>query len=112
MEKKNTNRTGLNGNYNTGEQAIFVLYDVESDKIRRKIFIACEDYGLKSIQFSTFFGSLSINKCEELYLRLKKVAGEKDNHIIIIPVCRADYRKIMVNGKNISLYQTNFLEII
>lgn len=112
MGKKNTNHTGLNGNYNIGELSIFVIYDVESDKIRNKVFIACEDYGLKNIQYSTFFGSLSSNKYEELFLRLQKISGKENNNIILIPLCRADLRKVLVNGNKLSMHQTNFLDII
>lgn len=112
MGKKNIKVTGLNGNYNLGEQAVFVLYDVESTKIRNKIFTICEDYGLSSIQYSIFFGTLSPNKYQELFLKLKDSAGKEANNIILIPVCSSDFKKILVNGKSISLYQKNFLEII
>jgi CRISPR-associated protein Cas2 len=112
MEKRNINHTGLNGNHNKGESQIFILYDIESNKIRKKIFIACEDYGLKSIQFSIFYGSLSNNKYEELFLKLKKIAGDQSNNIILIPVCMADFKKILINGEKLSMHQTNFMEMV
>lgn len=112
MAKKNIKLTGLNGNYNLGEQALFIIYDVESDKIRKKIFTICEDYGLSSIQYSTFFGTLSPNKYQELFLKLKDSTAKESKNIILIPVCNGDFKKILASGKSLSLYQKNFLEII
>ena len=111
MKKKSTNHTGLNGSKKL-EQSVFVLYDVESNKIRKKIFTACEDYGLKSIQFSVFYGYLSVNKYQELFQRLKQTAGKEANNIILLPICQADFKKILCNGKNLSMYQTRFIEFL
>lgn len=112
MKRKNINRTGLNGKYTLSESPILVMYDLHSDKLRRKVFIACEDYGLKAIQFSVFFGLLSPNKYNELFLRLKKIAGDESNNIMIIPVCKADFKKILRNGEKLSYYQTDFMECL
>jgi len=70
----------------------FVIYDVEEDKIRNKVLVACKDYGLTHIQYSAFFGEMNHNRREELYLRLLRTLGRKRGKIVIFPVCDKDLR--------------------
>jgi len=69
-----------------------VIYDIEEDKIRTKIFEACKDYGLTHIQYSAFFGELNHNRRDELKQRLRKTLGKKNGNILICPVCDKDLR--------------------
>lgn len=69
-----------------------VVYDIENDRIRNKIFNACKDYGLEHIQFSAFFGELNHNRRGELKQRLKRTLGQKAGKILICPVCDKDLR--------------------
>ncbi|WP_425059230.1 CRISPR-associated endoribonuclease Cas2 [Sporomusa carbonis] len=68
----------------------FVIYDIEEDKLRTRIFEICKDYGLKHVQYSTFFGQLNQNRREELFLKLKKIIGRQRAKIVIVPVCDKD----------------------
>jgi len=69
-----------------------VIYDIEEDKVRTKIFEACKDYGLTHIQYSAFFGELNHNRRDELKQRLRKTLGKKNGNILICPVCDKDLR--------------------
>ncbi len=69
-----------------------VIYDIEEDKIRTKIFEACKDYGLTHIQYSAFFGDLNHNRRGELKQRLRKTLGRKKGEILICPVCDKDLK--------------------
>lgn len=69
------------------EIRLFVIYDIPNDKIRNKVGEICKDYGLKRIQYSGFSGSLSKNKREELFLKLKETLGEAAGKIVVQPVC-------------------------
>jgi CRISPR-associated protein Cas2 len=73
-----------------------VIYDIEKDKIRNKIFEACKDYGLTHIQYSAFFGELNHNRRQELKQRLQRILGNNMGDIIICPVCDKDL-KLLVN---------------
>lgn len=74
------------------EVSTYVLYDIPDDGIRTKIADVCKDYGLERIQFSAFYGSLTRNKREELFLRLGDVLGERPGKILLQPVCEKDIR--------------------
>lgn len=73
-----------------------VIYDIEEDRIRGKIFEACKDYGLTHIQYSAFFGELNHNRKDELRQRIKKTLGRKNGKILICPVCDKDLRLLTV----------------
>lgn len=64
----------------------FVIYDISEDKIRKKIFETCKDYGLQHVQYSTFFGELNHNRRQEIIGRLKKILKKDEGNIIICPV--------------------------
>lgn len=69
-----------------------VIYDIEDDKIRTKIFEACKDYGLTHVQYSAFFGDLNHNRREELIQRIRKTLGRKRGKISFFPICDKDLR--------------------
>ncbi|MFZ5648117.1 MAG: CRISPR-associated endonuclease Cas2 [Bacillota bacterium] len=70
----------------------FVIYDVEEDKIRNRVFEACKDYGLAHVQYSAFFGDLNHNRREELCRRLLRTLGRERGKIVILPVCDKDLK--------------------
>jgi hypothetical protein len=58
------------------ELATLVIYDIEDDRARLRVSEVCKDFGLERLQYSCFRGSLSQNKREELYERLRKIQRE------------------------------------
>lgn len=72
----------------------FVIYDIEEDKLRTRIFETCKDYGLLHVQYSTFFGELNHNRREEIFLKIKKLIGTKRGKVVVVPVCDKDLRLI------------------
>lgn len=74
------------------EQSTVVIYDVPDDRTRTRVSEACLDYGLERVQYSAFFGRLTRNKREELFLRLKSILGEKAGKILVQPICEKDLR--------------------
>ncbi|KAB2952696.1 CRISPR-associated endonuclease Cas2 [Heliorestis acidaminivorans] len=69
-----------------------LIYDIEKDKIRNKIFQACKDYGLQHIQYSAFFGELNTNRREELRQRMRRILGDSVGKIYFFPICDKDLR--------------------
>ncbi|MCL4441387.1 MAG: CRISPR-associated endonuclease Cas2 [Firmicutes bacterium] len=67
-----------------------VIYDIEEDKIRNKVFEACKDYGLQHVQYSAFLGDLNHNRREELWLRLRRTMGKKIGKVLMCPICDKD----------------------
>lgn len=79
-----------------GELKTLVIYDIEEDMIRTKIFEACKDYGLAHIQYSAFFGELNHNRREELTQRIKRTLGRRNGNIFICPICDKDLKLLTV----------------
>ncbi|MCX7973810.1 MAG: CRISPR-associated endonuclease Cas2 [Candidatus Aminicenantes bacterium] len=74
----------------------YVIYDIEDDRIRYRISEICKDYGLERIQYSAFFGLLSKNRREELFLKLSRIIKNKKGKIIIQPVCEKDAKEVKI----------------
>jgi len=73
---------------------LLVIYDVEHDRTRTKVAEACKDYGLSRVQYSAFQGSLSANRIQELYFRLRTTLGVEAGNILIYPICDKDAKQI------------------
>lgn len=94
-DKRKTNLKGIKAislQPRPKEVVLYVFYDIEEDKIRTRVANTCKDYGLERIQFSGFLGTLSVNKREELYLKLARTLGEKIGRILLQPVCEKDFK--------------------
>lgn len=76
------------------ETALYVFYEIESDKIRNRVANVCKDYGLERIQFSGFLGTLTKNRREELHLKLKNTLGKKPGRVLLQPVCEKDFKSL------------------
>lgn len=72
---------------------VLVIYDITNDRARSKIAIICEDYGLDRIQYSAYYGHLSRNLQEELMLKVKKVLGDNEGHVQLMPIGTVDWEK-------------------
>ena len=75
-----------------------LIYDIPDDKERTKIADACLDYGLDRIQYSAFYGDISRNYQEELFLKLKDILGQKPGNIQLIPICAADWKSRLAHA--------------
>ncbi len=82
----------------------FVVYDIESDRIRNRIANACKDYGLKRIQYSAFCGLLDASRRKELFARLSDTLGRRTGKILVLPVCEKDVeaKRAIVNEPEVS----------
>jgi CRISPR-associated protein Cas2 len=66
---------------------ILLIYDITEDRLRTKVADMCKDYGLARVQYSSFFGQISRNLCEELAKRLKDYLQKTAcSSIIIFPL--------------------------
>jgi len=89
------------------EDILLVAYDVERDRIRRRVFEACKDYGLIPVQYSTFVGRLTRNRREELAGRIEEALDGTPGNVLLMPVCEADFKKLIRIGEKLSLTQSD-----
>lgn len=71
--------------------ALILIYDIEHDGTRTKVADACQDYGLDRIQYSSFSGRLSRNRCEELIQEIKRILGERHGKVQLIPIAEKEW---------------------
>ncbi len=70
-------------------QALLV-YDVPDDRLRTKIADVCMDYGLKRIQYSTFMGPMTRNRQEEVFQKIRRLAGKREVNVQLFSICDRD----------------------
>ena len=88
-----------------GLRLFFVMYDIESNKVRYNIVKYLERMGCYRIQKSIFLANLSTEKCEDIKRALAEVQSLYDNHdsIIVCPVSSDLLRSMKIIGQNINL---------
>ncbi len=71
---------------------VLLVYDIPDDRVRTRVAETCLDYGLLRIQYSAFFGELSVNHQEELMLKLRRQAGRFPCNIQLFPIGERELR--------------------
>ena len=72
-----------------------VVYDVPKEKLRRRVYEACKDYGLKRFQYSAFRGPLDRNRRQEMFLRLRSIVGDSSARILVLALCAKDSAAVL-----------------
>lgn len=89
----------------TTDMLFFVMYDIESDKVRNLVFKYLKKQGCTNIQRSIFLGDVSTEKFNKIKEDLTEVQACYDNadSILIVPIS-TDYLKAMkIIGKSIDV---------
>jgi len=90
---------------NRNNMVFFVMYDIESDKVRRAVASYLLKNGCHRIQKSIFLAEQTISTCEQIKSDLAKVQEAYDNKdsIIILPVTTDYLRMMKIIGKEINM---------
>ena len=88
-----------------GNMLFFVMYDIESDKVRYNVVKYLERMGCHRIQKSIFLADIDMEKYERIKTDLAEVQALYENHdsILVCPVSSDLLRSMKVIGKNINL---------
>jgi len=88
-----------------GNMLFFIMYDIESNKVRYNVVKYLERMGCHRIQKSIFLANLSIEKYESIRSSLVEVQSLYENHdsIIVCPVSSDIVRSMKIIGQNINL---------
>ncbi len=83
----------------------FIMYDIESNKVRYNIVKYLERMGCYRIQKSIFLANLSMEKYENIRKSLVEVQSLYNNHdsIIVCPVSSDLLRNMKIIGQSINL---------
>lgn len=78
---------------------VWVIYDIVSDKIRRKVIKVTERAGLYRVQKSVFLGSINRNELDELSLQIDDLIKPEKDRVYIFPMCEGDFKKVILKGQ-------------
>lgn len=83
----------------------FVMYDIESNKVRRYIVKYLERKGCTRIQKSIFLADLSVETFNEIKKDLTEVqaAYENNDSILVVPITPEYLRSMRIIGQNINI---------
>lgn len=92
-------------NNNATDMLFFIMYDIESNKVRREIAKYLEDKGCFRIQKSIFLAELDRSIYEQIKSDLAEVQALYDNHdsIIVCPVTTDELRAMKVIGQQLNI---------
>lgn len=87
------------------DMLFFVMYDIESNKVRRYVVKYLERKGCMRVQKSIFLASLSMEKYQDIRNDLAEVQAAYDNQdsILIVPITTDYLRSMKVIGQNIDI---------
>lgn len=67
---------------------VWVMYDITSNKIRRKAIKACKDTGLYRVQKSVFLGEIEENDFDELKLKMEDIIDLDNDSVYVFPISK------------------------
>lgn len=87
------------------DMLFFVMYDIESNKVRREVAKYLIDKGCHRIQKSIFLACLDRSVFTQIRRELAEVQALYDNHdsIILCPVATDEVRSMKVIGRSIDV---------
>lgn len=90
---------------NPANMLFFVMYDIESDKVRRYIVKYLQRKGCTRVQRSIFLADLAASEYEEIKNDLAEVqaAYENEDSILVVPISTDLLKSMKIIGKNIDI---------
>lgn len=88
-----------------GYMLCFVMYDIEDNRVRKKIADYLIEKGLQRVQKSVFLGQLHQKVYQEIYqtMHALQAAYENEDTIMIVPVAEQDLRSMRLIGREIDI---------
>ncbi len=81
------------------ETLVWVIYDICSNNIRRKVIKATEATGLYRVQKSVFLGTINRADLDSLALEIEDLIDEESDSVYIFPMCETDFKKVVLKGQ-------------
>lgn len=78
---------------------IWVIYDVQLDRIRNNIVKKCKNAGLYRVQKSVFLGDVEANQFDELKLVLDNLINKEKDSVYIFTMSKAELNKAGLLGQ-------------
>lgn len=80
-----------------------IMYDIEDDRVRRKVAEDCKDGGLERVQYSVFRGTMTRTRRAELVAKLRQRLGDKRGRFLVATLCERDAREVREYGNDMPI---------
>ena len=77
----------------------WLIYDISSDKSRKRVSNECKNMGLYRVQKSVFLGDLNTNRIDEIVAFSREWINAKTDSLYVFPMGREDFDKIQILGQ-------------
>lgn len=77
----------------------WVVYDIQSTKIRNAVIKKCMNVGLYRVQKSIFLGNLRKTEIKELILYIENTVDTENDSVYVFPIQQQDYDSMGIIGK-------------
>ncbi len=81
------------------DQLVWVIYDIQKNKIRTKVAKSTLEAGLYRVQKSVFLGAINKTRLDELIMRIGDLIDEEKDSVYVFPMCEADFKKTRLLGQ-------------
>ncbi len=78
---------------------VWFIYDITSDKARRKIIKVAEKAGLYRVQKSVFLGTLEKSVMDQVVLESEEYLNEDTGSLYVFPLCDKDFKSVVLKGQ-------------
>ncbi|MBP2143364.1 CRISPR-associated protein Cas2 [Methanococcus voltae] len=78
---------------------LWVIYDIQEDKVRTRIAKSCLNFGLYRVQKSVFLGEVTKNRFEELKLITKDIIDSETDSVYFLPTSKEFIDKSYLLGQ-------------
>jgi CRISPR-associated protein Cas2 len=78
---------------------VWVIYDIQKNKIRSKVAKACLSAGIYRVQKSVFLGNMNKNRIDELSLKIKSLLDLEHDSAYVFPMCKPDFSQVKLIGQ-------------
>ena len=78
---------------------VWVIYDISSNKTRRKIVKETQKTGLYRVQKSVFLGSINRAELDSLAMFAEDLIDKEKDSVYIFPMCAEDFKKVVLKGQ-------------
>ena len=77
----------------------WLIYDISSNRARKKVADACKNQGLYRVQKSVFLGDLNTNRIDEIIERSRELINTETDSLYVMPMCQDDFGKVQILGQ-------------
>lgn len=78
---------------------VWVMYDIEDDRVRTKVARLCKQAGIYRVQFSVFLGSLDANQKDTLELQITAQIDTEKDSVYIFPMSKSELKATVLLGR-------------